>query len=209
MLPLYDFQISFLLSELSTDGGLLVGGGLRGGLLGDGRLGSTLLDVGGDTGDASTNLLGGGGGLSLLLLVLVEAADLKLLVLLLVEVHSAGDALFFDEEGADDAVADLFGGEDTTVGAGDGLSVGGGGTGVEVVQGLSTGEALVAEDPRGVGALRALADLLEDKAVTRGADLADLVAAGGVVHATHEGYARTAHCKKSFYIGREFLSLFF
>ena len=182
------------LGEFGTDGtlgGLSGGGSLLVGGLGD-RLG-TLLGGGGDTGDLSTDLLGGGGGLSLLLLVLVEAADLKLLVLLLVEVHLASDALFFNEEGTDDTVADLFGREDTTVGAGDGLGVGGGSAGVEVVQSLSTGEALVAEDPRGVGALRALADLLEDEAVTRGTDLANLVATGGVVHTANVRDTRAAH----------------
>lgn len=197
-------SLSFLyvfLSELGTDGALsdgLLGSGGGGllvvvGVLGDG-LGSLAGDLlGSDTGDLSTDLLGGGGGLGLLLLVLVEAAGLELLVLLLVEVHLAGDALLFDEERADDAVLDLGGGEDTTVGAGDGLLVGGGGAGVEVVQGLGAGEALVAEDPRGVGALGTLAHLLEDEAVAGGADLADLVATGGVVHAADVRDTRAGH----------------
>jgi hypothetical protein len=78
--------------------------------------------------------------------------------------------------------------------------------GVEGAERLGAGDALVAEDPRGVGALGALGDLLEDEAVAGGADLANLVATGGVVHAANVGDTRAAHFSFVDFLG---LFLFF
>ena len=154
---------------------------LLGDLLGGGRL----------AGDA----LGDGGLLVVLLLVLEGGALLVLAVLLLGGGDALDEALLLNEEGAEDAVLDLIVGEDTTVGAGDGLANVGGLAGLNVGEGLGATNALVTHGPGGVDTLGRLVVLLGDELVAGGANNLDAVAAGGVVAAAAVGDTRArGHC---------------
>ena len=150
---------------------------LLGDLLGAGLTGDLALD---------------GGLLVDLALVLGLLAGLGALVLGLGGEDALHDALLLNKEGAGDAILDLVVGEDSSVGAGDGLAVLGGGAELDVGESLGSSETLVAQNPGGVDTLGALVAALSDETVSGGADHLDAVATGSVVATTdvvHTGAA--------------------
>ena len=107
--------------------------------------------------------------------------------------HLLDDALFLNEEGANNTVPDLVVAQDTTVGTRNSFVVARSTACGSMAESLGTSNPLVPEHPRSVHTLRALREVLDDKAVARSAYHLGAVATGGVHDLSPVRNARAAH----------------